>query len=191
MTLEEINKLDKRTKAYKEAMEAYEKGLGENTTNTELDTLSENSTNSTKRSGIKMSDKHRTTQYYDQESLEEKHKAHYGKGLGDIVEDITEATGIKKLVKWIAGDDCGCDQRKETLNKLRFRQTPLCLKEDEYEFLHTLYNKGNKTLGHTEVKRLVEIEERVMQKKYVETLSCAPCIRNIYNDLKEIYDVYS
>ena len=31
MTLEEINKLDKRTKAYKEAIAAYEKELGENT----------------------------------------------------------------------------------------------------------------------------------------------------------------
>ena len=40
------------------------------------------------------------------------------KGLGDQIEKITEATGIKKLVKWAFGEDCGCDQRKEKLNKL-------------------------------------------------------------------------
>jgi hypothetical protein len=40
------------------------------------------------------------------------------KGLGDTIEKITEATGIKKMVKKVAGDDCGCNKRKEKLNKL-------------------------------------------------------------------------
>ena len=40
------------------------------------------------------------------------------KGLGDTVEKITTATGIKKAVKFIAGEDCGCDERKEKLNKV-------------------------------------------------------------------------
>ena len=39
------------------------------------------------------------------------------KGLGDTVEKITEVTGIKKAVKWIFGEDCGCEDRKEWLNK--------------------------------------------------------------------------
>lgn len=39
-------------------------------------------------------------------------------GLGDTIEKITEATGIKKAVKAIVGEDCGCDERKEKLNKL-------------------------------------------------------------------------
>lgn len=32
------------------------------------------------------------------------------------MEQVTEATGIKKVVKAIAGDDCGCEKRKEYLN---------------------------------------------------------------------------
>ncbi len=40
------------------------------------------------------------------------------KGLGDTIEKIAEATGIKKIVKKIAGDDCGCNKRKEKLNKI-------------------------------------------------------------------------
>ena len=177
MTLEEINKLDKRTKAYKEAKAAYEKELGESTIHTEQDTNSPISTNNGVLSGTK-------------EYLEKKHKEKYGKGLGDIVEDITEATGIKKVVKWIAGEDCGCDERKDRLNKLRFRKTPLCLNETEFAFLDKLYNKGSKTIGHTEKETLVKIEERIFQKKYADSLNCAPCIRNIYNDLKEVYNVY-
>jgi|TARA_R100001463_G_scaffold7933_9_gene24943 hypothetical protein len=42
------------------------------------------------------------------------------KGFGDTVEAITKATGIKKVVEKISkatGKDCGCDRRKEYLNK--------------------------------------------------------------------------
>jgi hypothetical protein len=43
------------------------------------------------------------------------------KGLGDTIEKITKATGIKKVVEKISkatGKDCGCDQRKDNLNRL-------------------------------------------------------------------------
>ena len=39
------------------------------------------------------------------------------KGLGDTIAKITEATGIDKLVKFVAGEDCGCDERKALLDK--------------------------------------------------------------------------
>ena len=38
--------------------------------------------------------------------------------MGDTIEKVTEATGIKIAVKKIVGDDCGCDERKEKLNKM-------------------------------------------------------------------------
>ena len=43
------------------------------------------------------------------------------KGLGDTIEKITKATGIKKVVDTVSkvvNKDCGCGQRKDTLNKL-------------------------------------------------------------------------
>jgi hypothetical protein len=43
------------------------------------------------------------------------------KGLGDTVEKITEATGIKKVVETISkatGKDCGCGKRKDALNRI-------------------------------------------------------------------------
>ena len=40
------------------------------------------------------------------------------KGLGDTIEKITEVTGIKKVVEKVAGKDCGCNKRKEKLNKI-------------------------------------------------------------------------
>lgn len=39
------------------------------------------------------------------------------KGLGDTIEKITKATGIKKAVESITGKDCGCKKRKNALNK--------------------------------------------------------------------------
>ena len=40
------------------------------------------------------------------------------KGLGDTIEKITAKTGIKKVVKTVAGEDCGCDKRRDTLNRV-------------------------------------------------------------------------
>jgi len=43
------------------------------------------------------------------------------KGLGDRIEDFTKATGIKKVVDKVSRGlniPCGCQQRKEQLNKM-------------------------------------------------------------------------
>ena len=40
------------------------------------------------------------------------------KGLGDTVAAITEATGIKAVVKAMFGENCGCSVRQDKLNKL-------------------------------------------------------------------------
>ena len=43
------------------------------------------------------------------------------KGLGDSIEKITKVTGIKKVIKTVnkvTGKDCGCNERKDTLNRL-------------------------------------------------------------------------
>ena len=43
------------------------------------------------------------------------------KGLGDTIEKITKATGKKKVVDKISEvtkKDCGCGQKKDTLNRL-------------------------------------------------------------------------
>jgi len=42
------------------------------------------------------------------------------KGLGDTIEKVTTATGIKKVVETVAkaaGKDCGCNKRKDALNR--------------------------------------------------------------------------
>ena len=43
------------------------------------------------------------------------------KGLGDSIEKFTKATGIKKVVDTVSkitNKDCGCNKKKDTLNRL-------------------------------------------------------------------------
>ena len=43
------------------------------------------------------------------------------KGLGDTIAKITKATGIKKVVDTVSKfvkKNCGCGERKDTLNRL-------------------------------------------------------------------------
>lgn len=111
------------------------------------------------------------------------------KGLGDDIEKITEATGIKKLVKFIAGEDCGCDERKNKLNKI-FRHNKLeCLTEDEYNYLTVFFAKNKNVLNNEDIKRLYEISNRIFNKKNKPS-SCSSCVRTTVLRLKKIVDAY-
>jgi hypothetical protein len=111
------------------------------------------------------------------------------KGLGDDIEKITEATGIKKLVKFIAGEDCGCDSRKDKLNKI-FRHNKLeCLNEEEYDYLTKFFAKKKNVLNNEEINRLYEISNRVFNKNNKPS-SCSSCVRTVTLRLKKLVDAY-
>jgi len=47
------------------------------------------------------------------------------RGAGDIVEQVTKRTGIKRLVDKVTGNRCGWGKRRDILNKLiPFRGEP-------------------------------------------------------------------
>jgi hypothetical protein len=39
------------------------------------------------------------------------------RGLGDTIEKITKATGIKSVVDKVLKNDCGCSERRDSLNR--------------------------------------------------------------------------
>ena len=39
-------------------------------------------------------------------------------GLGDAIEAVTEATGVKAVVEKVVGKDCGCGKRRDKLNEM-------------------------------------------------------------------------
>ncbi len=111
------------------------------------------------------------------------------KGVGDTVAKITKATGIEKAVKFLAGEDCGCDERKQILNHIFPYQKPLCFTEDEYNYLSERIGKINQVTV-PEQKELLVIYNRVF-KDNRELTSCSSCFLNgVWKKLERIYKEY-
>jgi hypothetical protein len=116
-------------------------------------------------------------------------EANNSKGLGDTIEKITEATGIKKIVKFVAGEDCGCDERKKKLNEI-FRYKKIeCLEEYEYIFLKHWFKRNTNIVTNKNQKDLLKIYNRVFGTKK-NTSSCSSCVRSMVKELEKIYNNY-
>jgi len=114
-------------------------------------------------------------------------------GLGDTLERITEATGIKAVVEKvteITGWDCGCDKRKEILNKLFPYAKPNCLNEIDYNYLTELFNVVLNQLTINQQYELIDIYQRVFSTK-LEQSNCASCWRDRVNELRKVYDTHA
>lgn len=112
------------------------------------------------------------------------------KGLGDTVEQITKATGIKKVVDAIAeatGLECGCEARKEALNKLfPYKQTE-CLNDEDNEWLTQFFSVTNNQLTPKQQTKITEIYKNVFNQR-IEPSNCGSCWRDRINELKKIHD---
>ena len=98
-------------------------------------------------------------------------------GLGHTVEKVFKKVGIKKAVKFLAGEDCGCEQRAKILNDLFPYQKPLCLMEDEYNYL---------------TERIGKIIYNRIFKEKKELTSCSSCFLNgVWSKLEKVYKEYS
>ena len=110
-------------------------------------------------------------------------------GLGDTIEQITEATGIKKLVEFVAGEDCGCEERKKKLNELFPYRNPKCLLEDEYNYLSETNVLYKDTLKPSEQDAILKIYNRIFGISR-EPTSCATCWMEIIDKMKKVYAEY-
>jgi len=128
----------------------------------------------------------RTRAYRDWKAKQEKES----KGLGDTVEKVLEKTGVAKVAKFILGEDCGCDSRKELLNRMFPYEKPNCLTEDEYDYLANFFGERRATITSEQQKSLVNIYNRVFNDN-VKGTSCAPCfVNSILKKLEKVYRKY-
>jgi hypothetical protein len=112
------------------------------------------------------------------------------KGLGDTLENIFEQTGVKAVVKFIAGDDCGCEERKIKLNKLFPYRKTNCLYENEYEYLKEFFSKKHRSdINPSEQTALLVIYNRVFNAQEQPT-QCGSCWRDYLNELNKVYENY-
>lgn len=114
------------------------------------------------------------------------------KGLGDVIDNITTATGIKAAVKFIAGEDCGCDERREKLNKaFPFKKVVVsCPSETQLEYLSKLFESNPHQLTYLQQRKISDIYSRVFGIN-IEPSNCGSCWRDYLNHLKTVYEDYT
>jgi len=118
-------------------------------------------------------------------------KTKSSKGLGDTIEKVFKATGVDKIAKWALGEDCGCENRKDILNKMFPYANPECLNEEEFEFLHWYFTTTPPEITADQQKRLIATYNRVLHQKAKPT-RCTPCfINSIHDKLYKIYKEYA
>ena len=120
-------------------------------------------------------------------------------GLGDVVEKITKATGIKKAFDTfteLTGVDCGCSERKDKLNKsgIKFRYEPNCFVKSEYDWFTEYLTRHDITTDYSsiDVFTLVRLYTRIfrIQISVCKCKTAGKTMELIVNDLKKIYETY-
>lgn len=111
------------------------------------------------------------------------------RGLGDTIEKFTKATGIKKIVEWISGEDCGCDERKEKLNRLFRYNKPECLEENEHIYLKEFFDNHRGSIKPLEQTELLKIYNRIFKTRK-EKSTCSSCVRSMIGELHIVYKTY-
>lgn len=115
------------------------------------------------------------------------------KGLGDTIEAITEATGIKAAVEIFSkatGVDCNCDKRKETLNKLfPYNRNINCLTESDYNLLSEFLQPNKNSLTPNEQKIVSDIYFNVFNFR-LQLSSCGSCWKGKIEELRKVYNEY-
>jgi hypothetical protein len=122
-------------------------------------------------------------------------------GLGDVVETITKATGIKSVVEAVSntlGVDCGCEQRRQDWNKINidtiknlFKKRPIInpIKEEDYKILCNLFKDGIPNLVTREEQRQVHQVYKNLFNVTKDGTSCAPCLLGTLKELHRVYKI--
>ena len=115
------------------------------------------------------------------------------KGLGDTLEQITEATGIKAAVEMFSkatGIDCGCEERKAKLNELfSYTRKVNCLTDSDYNVLTGLIDPKKSSLTAEEQKQLSDIYYNVFNYR-LQLSSCGSCWAGKVQELRQVYNEY-
>ena len=111
-------------------------------------------------------------------------------GLGDTVENVLEVTGVAKVAKWIMGDDCNCEERKQKLNELFPYRTVQCLTEDEYTYLNESQVLSKNELKPSEQDAILKVYNRIFGISR-EPTSCATCWLEIIQKMQKVFNEYA
>jgi len=114
-------------------------------------------------------------------------------GIGDTVERITEATGIKKVVKAVFGDDCGCDERKAKLNQIVAYKPTGCFTEEQYnDWTDFLNRKNQNEITPDEQNLIISLMKDIFGMSFKS--NCSQCSskrwKSHINQITKFYESY-
>jgi len=107
-------------------------------------------------------------------------------GLGDVVEKVTEATGIKSLVKGLT-DDCGCDARKDKLNRM-FRFYEPLTEEQKKVWEGVRHRFEDNVVTATEQNIINGLYNEVFKAR-AKFSRCSPCVVRRMRALEDVYQL--
>ncbi len=117
------------------------------------------------------------------------------RGLGDSIEKVTKATGIKKIVDAFTpeGKDCGCEKRKELLNKIFPYTHTKCMTEGQYnDWNYTLSKIQDNRIDDAELKTIARLHSELFNHKYYEPCRCEPkSWKKLIVDINKVYKTYT
>ncbi len=119
--------------------------------------------------------------------------------MGDVVEDVLNSApvkpvteAVKKLI-WKDGEDCGCEERKERLNNIKFSRSkkPRCLTEYDYIAMKQILPKIGSYVEYGDMERIARAHASVFNYHFAGTCSsCGSRNRAIIDDMKKILKEY-
>tara|TARA_R100000664_G_C2652454_1_gene72469 strand:+ start:71 stop:448 length:378 start_codon:yes stop_codon:yes gene_type:complete len=108
------------------------------------------------------------------------------KGLGDSVEKVLKATGIDKVAKKVLGDDCGCEQRKEALNKMFPYAKVRQFTDDEMSIYESVLPRIGNTISGQDQATLIKLYNKVFNTNKKPS-SCGSCVKQTVAHLAKVY----
>ena len=121
-------------------------------------------------------------------------------GLGDVVESITKAIGIKKVVDVVSkklDKDCGCDKRKEFLNKLRLfknKKVLRCLTDNQRgQYINFIDTRKKGKWERNEMQLMFDLYAHAFAIQYQiksfggNCQGCAKILQEIQDKLDKVY----
>jgi len=117
-------------------------------------------------------------------------KDNNSKGLGDSIERITKATGIKKVVDKISevtGIDCKCSERKEALNKMFPYSKVRQFTDDELKIYEEVLPRTQKgTISGQDQAIMVRLYNKVFNANK-KASGCGSCVQQTLAQLAKVY----
>ena len=113
-------------------------------------------------------------------------KNNSSKGLGDTIAKITKATGIDKVAKKVLGDDCGCEERKQALNKMFPYAKVRQFTEDEMSIYESVLPRIGNTVKREDQAILVKLYNKVFNSNKKPS-SCGSCVQQTVAQLAKVY----